>query len=167
MRVYDGQNHIDWSKAREDLLRELWPQRFISLSEICSRLAVREEGAVTQKARRMGLGPRHKGQGRWASSLEPNLPRRRTANRMSKTLKAKVEQRALPTGEKLTNNTAADFAIPLEQRRGLLELNGTTCRWPVGTVGDPDFFFCGGEPVKGLPYCAYHKHCAYRPWVAK
>ena len=44
--------------------------------------------------------------------------------------------------------------IPIGQRRTLLELNEDTCRWPIGDPGSPEFFFCGGKPVTGLPYCA-------------
>ena len=48
-------------------------------------------------------------------------------------------------------------------RRTLLELNEETCRWPIGDPGHPDFFFCGGQTITGLPYCAYHSRVAYQP----
>jgi len=44
----------------------------------------------------------------------------------------------------------------------LLELTDLTCRWPIGTVGQPDFCFCGNPPVDGLPYCGGHSRLAYR-----
>ena len=47
--------------------------------------------------------------------------------------------------------------------RTVMDLTRDTCRWPVGDVGDPDFFFCGIEPLTGLPYCAYHSRVAYQP----
>ena len=46
--------------------------------------------------------------------------------------------------------------IPLGQRRTLLELNEDTCRWPIGDPATSEFFFCGGKPLTGLPYCNYH-----------
>src|SRR5512139_1073069 len=49
-----------------------------------------------------------------------------------------------------------DLEIPQEQRRTLLELTEHTCRWPVGDVGEPGFFFCGAEPMAEHPYCAAH-----------
>lgn len=54
-------------------------------------------------------------------------------------------------------------ATPIECRRvSLLELDATTCRWPLGTPGHDDFCFCGNHPMNGLPYCAGHCRLAYR-----
>ena len=53
--------------------------------------------------------------------------------------------------------------IPIGQRRTLLELNEDTCRWPIGDPASAEFFFCGGKPLTGLPYCAYHSRVAYQP----
>jgi GcrA cell cycle regulator len=55
-----------------------------------------------------------------------------------------------------------DNIIPIGQRRTLLELTEQTCRWPIGDPGSGDFFFCGGNPIGGLPYCAYHSRVAYQ-----
>ena len=56
-----------------------------------------------------------------------------------------------------------DNVIPIGQRRTLLELNEDTCRWPIGDPATPEFFFCGGKPLTGLPYCGYHSRVAYQP----
>jgi GcrA cell cycle regulator len=56
-----------------------------------------------------------------------------------------------------------DNVIPLTQRRTILELTESTCRWPVGDPGSCDFFFCGGNTVSGLPYCPCHARLAYQP----
>ena len=32
-----------------------------------------------------------------------------------------------------------------------------------GDPGTAEFFFCGGPPVEGLPYCNYHSRVAYQP----
>ena len=45
----------------------------------------------------------------------------------------------------------------------LLELTEETCRWPIGDPGSSEFFFCGGNALTGLPYCAYHSRVAYQP----
>jgi GcrA cell cycle regulator len=51
-----------------------------------------------------------------------------------------------------------DLMIPAEQRRSIWELTASTCRWPVGDPGQPDFFYCGGEVQAGSSYCAGHHH---------
>jgi GcrA cell cycle regulator len=56
-----------------------------------------------------------------------------------------------------------DNVIPIGQRRTILELTEETCRWPIGDPGSSDFFFCGGQSLTGLPYCAYHSRVAYQP----
>jgi GcrA cell cycle regulator len=45
----------------------------------------------------------------------------------------------------------------------LLELTEQTCRWPIGDPGHSDFFFCGGQTITALPYCAFHSRVAYQP----
>src|SRR5271154_3952936 len=44
----------------------------------------------------------------------------------------------------------------------LLDLNASTCRWPIGDVGADDFYYCGSPaPVPG-PYCQLHTKLAYQ-----
>jgi hypothetical protein len=38
-----------------------------------------------------------------------------------------------------------------------------TCHWPIGDPSSPDFFFCGGKVLTGLPYCPQHSRVAYQP----
>jgi GcrA cell cycle regulator len=56
-----------------------------------------------------------------------------------------------------------DAAVPMSQRRALLELEEGTCRWPIGDPSSADFRFCGATTEKGKPYCAAHWARAYRP----
>jgi GcrA cell cycle regulator len=37
----------------------------------------------------------------------------------------------------------------------------------VGDPGSPEFFFCGGQSIAGLPYCAHHSRVAYQPANAR
>jgi GcrA cell cycle regulator len=57
----------------------------------------------------------------------------------------------------------ADDMVPIEQRRALVDLETNPCRWPIGDPLTPDFHFCGGTRVEGLPYCAGHCVRAYNP----
>jgi GcrA cell cycle regulator len=52
---------------------------------------------------------------------------------------------------------------PRKQRRTLLQLTSQTCRWPIGDPGTKDFYFCGGFPKGGGPYCVAHCVLAYQP----
>jgi GcrA cell cycle regulator len=62
-----------------------------------------------------------------------------------------------------TDPVAYDNVVPMNQRLSLLELNEATCHWPVGDPSSPEFFFCGGRALPGLPYCAHHSRVAYQP----
>jgi GcrA cell cycle regulator len=35
----------------------------------------------------------------------------------------------------------------------IMELDGSTCRWPVGDTQSPDFGYCGAKPHPNYPYC--------------
>ena len=61
----------------------------------------------------------------------------------------------------------AALAASLAQRKSLVELTDACCHWPVGEVGAPSFFFCGGVAVEGGPYCPAHSKRAFagRPQV--
>lgn len=56
---------------------------------------------------------------------------------------------------------AEDLQIPEEQRRSILELDNHTCRFPIGEVGSPSFFYCGAEPLAGGVYCEGHAERAF------
>lgn len=55
----------------------------------------------------------------------------------------------------------SDLDIPLGQRKSFMELAPGDCRWGVGDVGSPGFFFCGAPQAPGLPYCHAHRARAY------
>src|SRR5206468_2292985 len=90
-------------------------------------------------------------------SHSPMMRVSRPATHGNTALAQAFEPESEPQSE-LVNNV-----IPLGQRRNLLELNEETCRWPIGDPGNTDFFFCGGQSIAGLPYCAYHSRVAYQP----
>jgi GcrA cell cycle regulator len=60
--------------------------------------------------------------------------------------------------------TVDDLRIPQAQRLTLVELENHHCRFPIGEVGSPDFFFCGAptaDMAGGRPYCRAHARRAY------
>jgi GcrA cell cycle regulator len=51
--------------------------------------------------------------------------------------------------------------VPMPQCQ-LIDLNPATCRWPSGTPGCADFFFCGEQASAMSPYCERHHRVAFR-----
>jgi GcrA cell cycle regulator len=51
--------------------------------------------------------------------------------------------------------------VPMPQCQ-LVDLNTATCRWPTGTPGCADFFFCGEQTSEMSPYCERHHRMAFR-----
>lgn len=84
---------------------------------------------------------------------------------------ARIVERVLSHGSRLEkvraieieqdNATEDDYAIPVKQRKTLVQLESCHCHWPVGDPQDKNFFFCGGVKVEGLPYCKAHCRKAY------
>jgi GcrA cell cycle regulator len=53
--------------------------------------------------------------------------------------------------------------IPFSERVTIMELRDSMCRWPMGDPTTPEFRFCGGKAITGLPYCPHHSRIAYQP----
>lgn len=153
---------MSWTDERVELLRKLWSDG-LSASQIAGELGAVTRNAVIGKVHRLGLSGRAKSTGagvprpRKSRSGLPMLRIGRNALRGNTALAHAYELDTEPEPEPIDN------VIPIAQRRTLLELNEQTCRWPVGDPGNGDFFFCGGNSVNGLPYCAYHARIAYQP----
>jgi GcrA cell cycle regulator len=153
---------MSWTDERVELLKKLWSDG-LSASQIAAELGGITRNAVIGKVHRLGLSGRAKSPS--SSTPRPRKPRThshmlrvpRPAMRGNTALAHAFEYDAEPEPEVLDN------IIPIGQRRSLLELNEMTCRWPIGDPGSADFFFCGGQTVTSLPYCAYHSRVAYQP----
>jgi GcrA cell cycle regulator len=57
----------------------------------------------------------------------------------------------------------SDLAIPKRQRKQIATLGPRDCKYPIGTPGEPDFFFCAACRAFPLPYCPRHCAVAYYP----
>jgi GcrA cell cycle regulator len=153
---------MSWTDERVELLKKLWSDG-LSASQIAAELGGITRNAVIGKVHRLGLSGRAKS----------------ASNGVSRQRKARAPTHMLRIGRNaIRGNTAlahaydveveaqpelVDNIIPIGQRRTILELTEATCRWPVGDPGAGDFFFCGGNTVGSLPYCAYHARVAYQP----
>jgi len=153
---------MTWTDERVELLKKLWADG-LSASQIAAELGGITRNAVIGKVHRLGLSGRAKS----PSSAAPRPRKPRSPSHMLRVSRPSVrgntalarlyEYEPEPEPEPIEN------IIPIGQRRTLLELTESTCRWPIGDPGSADFFFCGGNTVTGLPYCAYHSRVAYQP----
>ena len=153
---------MTWTDERVEILKKRWAEG-LSASQIAAELGGITRNAVLGKVHRLGLSGRAKSPS--SAAPRPRKPRAhsqllrmsRPSVRGNTALAHAYEIDAEPEPELIDN------IIPLGQRRTLLELTEETCRWPIGDPGSADFFFCGGQTVTSLPYCAYHSRVAYQP----
>ena len=150
---------LTWSHNRVEQLKKLW-EAGLSASQIAAELGNVSRNAVIGKVHRLGLSGR-------AKSLSSAAPPQRKAHpaqqmmRVTRPIAAALAQ-ALEV-EVEPDPVTSDNVVPMSQRLSLLELNEATCHWPIGDPSSPDFFFCGGKALTGLPYCARHARVAYQP----
>jgi len=145
---------MGWSDERVELLKKLWSEG-LSASQIAAELGGITRNAVIGKVHRLGLSGRAKSPS--SAAPRPRKPRApthmlrvaRPATRGNTALAPMYELDIEPEPELVEN------IIPLGQRCSILELSEDKCHWPIGDPGTPDFFFCGGKTIEGLPYCAY------------
>jgi GcrA cell cycle regulator len=153
---------MTWTDERVETLKKLWADG-LSASQIAAELGGITRNAVIGKVHRLGLSGRAKS----PSSSAPRPRKARTHSHMLRVSRPAMRgNTALAHAYELEvepEPELIDNIIPLGQRRTLLELNELTCRWPIGDPGTTEFFFCGGLPATGLPYCAYHSRVAYQP----
>jgi GcrA cell cycle regulator len=152
-----------WTDERLATLAKMWGDG-ASAAEIASVLRNGiSRSAVLGKARRLGLtkpkaspivSAARTGDGRRRNRFRSNLPSRYSAS--------EPDEDPMFAVDGIDGTPApADLDIPAEQRKTLLQLTDKTCKWPVGDLRDPGFFFCGGEPLDGFPYCRHHARRAY------
>jgi GcrA cell cycle regulator len=154
---------LTWSDERVEQLRKLW-EAGLSASQIAAELGNVTRNAVIGKVHRLGLAGRAK-----STAAAPRQRKPRPAQhvvRVSRPVSRGNTALAHAFEEELEPDPIAfDNVVPMSQRLSLSQLSEATCHWPVGDPGSPDFFFCGGKALAGLPYCAYHSRVAYQPAV--
>jgi GcrA cell cycle regulator len=154
---------LTWSDDRVEQLKKLW-EAGLSASQIAAELGNVTRNAVIGKVHRLGLSGRAKS----PSSAAPRQRKARPAAQQMMRVSRPVSRgnTALAHAfevEMEPDPVAFDNVVPMSQRLSLLELNEATCHWPVGDPSSPEFFFCGGKALAGLPYCAHHSRVAYQP----
>ncbi|MDX2259003.1 MAG: GcrA family cell cycle regulator [Hyphomicrobiaceae bacterium] len=156
---------MSWNDERVELLKKLWAEG-LSASQIAGRLGGVTRNAVIGKVHRLGLSGRattvrvnsHRPRARLAQQAKRSAP---VARRFAQSGNPTV--RALYTPDIEPFAPAEEIDIPLTQRKSIQTLTASSCRWPVGDPQSPEFYFCGGSAVTGLPYCECHARRAFQP----
>lgn len=149
-----------WTDARVDRLKELWADG-LSSSQIAHELAPLggiSRNAVIGKVHRLGLLPREE---RKAHFVPRPRKSKAPTRRYFQLSRRDVLSDILQNKPAVETNTMTGADIPHAQRKSLLQLTEHSCRWPIGEVGTPGFFFCGAVAIEGWPYCASHCARAY------
>ncbi|MCH9806982.1 MAG: GcrA family cell cycle regulator [Alphaproteobacteria bacterium] len=159
---------MSWTDERVDLLKKLWSEG-LSASQIAGRLGSVTRNAVIGKVHRLGLSGRattSRSQTRRVRKNNPNTAKRVARSRFATSGNPTV--RALyPTEGEPYVPAVEELDIPEKQRKTLQSLEACSCRWPVGDPQTPEFFFCGGKAVPGLPYCEHHARRAFQAAAPK
>ena len=136
---------MGWTDERVEQLKSLWAEG-LSASQIARALGGVTRNAVIGKVHRLGLAGR-------AGPARAERPRSSISHKS-------VVRMAAPEPEIVEEDPIklddGNFAT-------VLTINDRMCRWPIGDPASAEFFFCGGTPLTGLPYCSYHSRVAYQP----
>ncbi|WP_375464079.1 GcrA family cell cycle regulator [uncultured Methylobacterium sp.] len=157
---------LSWTDERVALLRRLWEDGQ-SASKIAAQLGGVSRNAVIGKVHRLGLS------GRAVKPADEAVAGRRevTVEAEIALAIAVVELEAPEPVAILSHRPASDLpltavepaALAVSQRVTIMDLRESMCRWPIGDPTTPDFRFCGGRAITGLPYCTQHAQIAYQP----
>jgi GcrA cell cycle regulator len=153
---------MTWTDERVARLKKLWGEG-LSASEIAADLGGISRNSVIGKVHRLGLSGRAKSTA--GGAPRPRKPRAHTVKIARGSVRgntALAEAHAYDLDIE-PEQSVIENVIPIGQRCSILELTDSKCHWPIGDPSLPDFFFCGGHTVEGLPYCGYHCRIAYQP----
>ena len=117
----------------------------LSCAQIAQEIGV-SRNAVIGKMNRLGLS-------RGRRIAAPGTPR---AARRPHVLTQRLALKALFAAEPVVTNVLSPEPC------SLFNLTARKCRWPIGSVGTPDFNFCGNSTADGVSYCTGHARMAYR-----
>lgn len=160
-------NYI-WKPELVARLKELWADPTLSATKIAARInrefnTTFTRSSVLGTVSRLGLQKRSNGH-----TIDPEIRRQRRLESGRQYYKknrqricGQMRARHAELIARYASPSIDDSAIPQEQRKTIMQLTAQTCRWPVGEVGGPGFFFCGGTVESDRPYCSGHCRRAY------
>ena len=77
----------------------------------------------------------------------------------------RAEKSVMPRIERPPN---PDQPAPNERKiTTLISLEQHHCRYPIGDLRTPEFYFCAADREVGIPYCQFHMGIAYQSRVSQ
>ena len=160
---------LGWTDDRVALLRRLWEEGQ-SASKIAAQLGGVTRNAVIGKVHRLGLAGRPRGgeETPAIASVAPSVKAVEIETAIAVVETQAPEPVAIPShrpAPEFPTPAPATAPVPLatSQRVTIMDLRESMCRWPLGDPTTPEFRFCGGRAITGLPYCTHHAEIAYQP----
>lgn len=154
---------MSWNDERVETLKKLWSEG-LSASQIASRIGGVTRNAVIGKVHRLGLSGRAPTSRAASPRPRPRIaaPRRATKPRFAAVGPVALRQPFQMEAEPYVSSYE-ELDIPASDRKSLLDLMESSCRWPIGDPQHDDFHFCNRSKVAGLPYCEFHARRAFQP----
>lgn len=154
---------MEWNDETIARIRTLWSEGH-STAEIGRRMGV-SKNAVVGKAHRLNLparpSPIRRGTGEKRATVRPTI--RRVTGPTLPALQSVPRQTASPhagpSGMTPAHKASAMIRPVPSQPRPSGRVS--SCCWPLGEPGTPQFRFCGDPTIPAKPYCDEHAALAY------
>lgn len=154
---------MSWNDERVEALKKLWTEG-LSASQIANRIGGVTRNAVIGKVHRLGLSGRAPTSRTAVARPRPRIaaPRRPAKPRFAAIGPVAIKNHFQLEAEPYVSSYE-EIDIPLAERKSLLDLADSSCRWPIGDPQLAAFHFCNRSKMSGLPYCEYHARRAFQP----
>jgi GcrA cell cycle regulator len=139
---------MSWTDDRIERLKTMWAEG-MSASQIARALGEVTRNAVIGKVHRLGLAGRATPVARVERPRPAPQPRVAAPPRPSPMRAVQVVEEPL--------EPMPETAVTV------VDLNASTCKWPLGDPTDANFRFCGRRAGGSSPYCEAHTRMAYQP----
>ncbi len=138
-----------WTNEMIDQLKQMWKKGFTT-NEIAKELGV-SKNSIIGKVHRLNLTAR------------PSPIKKKEKTPAPETNTKVASKPSNPQDSKSQKITINPIEVTAHKNTCLKlgELDGHTCRWPIGDPKDDNFCFCGKKVRAGQTYCDEHAAIAY------